>query len=87
MFSGAYDNFLTNGKEYPPFELGNREHKVFDFDKDESLVRYISKLPQQERENLQITDDGRVQIIKPLENQQPSSNTQKFLNLTTREAA
>ncbi len=86
-FSVVYDNFLANGKEYPPFAIGNREHKQFDFDKDETLVRYISKMPKEERENLQITDDRRVQIIKPLENQQSSSNTQKFLDLTLPKAS
>ncbi len=86
-FSVACDDFLANGREYPPFAIGDRKREQFDFDKDETLIRYISKMPQQERENLQITDDKRVQILRSSDTPQPNNSTQKFLDLTLPEAS
>lgn len=39
-----------------------KESQNFDFDKDKALIDYIKKLPN--KDELRITDDGRVQIVQ-----------------------
>ena len=84
MFNVAYDNFMAESGEYPPLLIGNKEHKYYDFDKDKTLIDYIKKMPESLRENLEIHNDGRFEIVKGTTVQQPSNNMQNFLGLTSR---
>lgn len=61
-YSACYDDFVAKeqGGEYPllapKFAVEN-----FDFDKDETLARHLSKLTN--KDNLVVTDDKRIEIV------------------------
>ena len=84
IFSVAYDNYTAEAGEYPPLLIGNKEHKYYDYDKDKTLIEYVKKMPQELRENLEVHNDGRLEIVKTSQTQQPSSNMQSFLGLISR---
>ena len=79
-YTAAYDDFVAREDgEYPLMAPRfNVEH--FDFDKDDTAIKYISKL--QNKDNLELIDDKRLEILKTSQQKQPSNNNQKFLNLT-----
>ncbi len=59
----AYDSFLADGREYPVFDTTGKEVQKFDLLKDQVTASYISKMPEQQKQALEIKDDGRIQIV------------------------
>lgn len=86
-FSIILDDFCINGKEYPQLKLTNREMTNYDFDKDKTAVDYIKKITQGGKVPLSIKDDHRLRIAQTSIPQQPSNNTQNFLELTSPKSA
>lgn len=62
-YSVTYDSFMADGREYPPFDISNRQAEQIDITKDVLVEKYISKMPAEKKEALEIKDDGRVQIV------------------------
>lgn len=85
-YSAAYDDFFAKkeGGETPEF-APQFEKEDFDFDKDVVTSEYISKLPN--KDNLEITDDKRLEIVKTGKTIQKDNNSRKFLSLTSQAAA
>lgn len=82
VYTVAYDSFMADGREYPEFVLNGKPSTQLNYDKDKTLIDYINKMSQQERDNLKIIDDGRIEIVQTSAPQPPSNNTQNFLGLT-----
>ena len=57
----------------------------FQFDKDKTMMDYISKLP--DKDNLKVVSDNRIEIQKTSQPKQQGNNTRKFLDLTTPKAS
>lgn len=85
-YSAAYDDFFSKkeGGETPEF-APIFEVETFDFDKDTATSEYISKLPN--KDNLEITDDKRLEIINTGKQIQKDNNSRKFLSLTSKASA
>ena len=68
VYTVAHDSFVAEPRENPeypgmiPSARKFKESQNFDFDKDKALIDYIKKLPN--KDELRITDDGRVQIVQ-----------------------
>ena len=79
-YDAIYDEFvmMENG-EYPAL-APKFAVQHFEYDKDVTAINYISKM--QNKNDLIITDDKRIEIIKTLQPIQLSNSNQKFLNLT-----
>jgi len=66
-YTVAHDSFVCEERENPEYPgmfisaHKNKEVQRFDFDKDKTLIDYINKLPN--KDDLKITDDGRLKII------------------------
>lgn len=86
-YTVAMDDFVIDGREYPPLKLQNREIKKHGFDKDKTAANYITKMTNGGKTPLSVKDDGRVRIVQTSTPQQPSNNTQNFLTLTLPKSA
>lgn len=63
-YSAAYDTFMAQkGGETPELEV-RFEQEMMGYDKDQAMINYLSKLPDEEKDNLKIINDGRIQIQK-----------------------
>ncbi|MBE7706951.1 MAG: bifunctional metallophosphatase/5'-nucleotidase [Cyanobacteria bacterium SIG30] len=63
-YTVAYDSFMADGREYPIFSTQNKQVQKFENTfKDALTVNYISKMPDNVKNALEIKDDGRVQIV------------------------
>ena len=83
-YSACYDDFVAKvGGEYP--QLATENFESFNFDKDETLARHIAS--SENKENLVVTDDKRIEIIQAKPKMQAGSNNQKFLNLSSLRAS
>ncbi len=82
-FTVCYDNFVAESGEYPPFLTKNKAVTKFDFDKDQCVFEYIRKMPEEQKQNLVIKDDGRLQIVQTSAPQLSNSSMQSFLSLTS----
>ncbi len=84
-YTAAYDDFVAREDGEYPLMKPRFEVQHFDFDKDDTAIRYISKL--QNKDNLELIDDKRLEILKTSQPQLLSSSNQKFLNLTVPKAS
>lgn len=62
-YSASYDNFVASENGETPLLAPSKNTKVenFDFDKDETLLRFIAK--KEDKDSLIITDDKRIEIV------------------------
>lgn len=74
-YTVALDSFLANGKEYPEM-VPKSPIEVFDFDKDTTMINYLNKMPN--KEDLKITDDGRLKIVQTSQPQRQYSSTRNI---------
>lgn len=69
VYSVCYDSFVEKGTEYPVFMPETMTYKEvdqrFEYDKDKLTISYIKKFKN--NEDLKVTDDGRIKIIKTKE--------------------
>ena len=79
-YSAAYDDFVARDDGEYPLMAPKFDVEHFDFDKDDTTIKYISKL--ENKDNLELIDDKRLEILKTSQPQQLSNSNQKFLNLT-----
>ena len=84
-YTAAYDDFVAREDGEYPLMKPRFEVQHFDFDKDDTAIRYISKL--QNKDDLELIDDKRLEILKTSQPQLLSSSNQKFLNLTVPKAS
>ena len=84
-YTAAYDDFVARKDGEYPLMAPRFEVEHFDFDKDDTAIKYISKLSN--KDNLELIDDKRLEILKTSQGQLLSSNNQKFLNLTVPKAS
>ena len=84
-YTAVLDSFtIKDDGEYPHLapKLGYEE---FDYDKDKTAIDYIKKM--QNTDNLEFTNDNRLEIVQTSQLQQSNNNIQKFLNLTAPKAS
>lgn len=79
-YTAIYDSFIAQKDgEYPELFPKFKVQK-FDFDKDKTMIDYLSK--SKNKNNIEITDDKRIEIVPTSKVQQQDSNSQSFLDLT-----
>ena len=61
-YSIILDIFLYENKEYEDLNL-NREHILYNFDKDKTAIDYIKRITNNGEKPLEIIDDQRVKIV------------------------
>ena len=79
-YSAIYDTFTCKADGETPELAPKFEVQEFNFDKDKTMMDYLSK--RNDKENLVIKYDDRIQIRKTSQQKQPSNRSQMFLNLT-----
>ncbi len=85
LYDAIYDEFvMMDDGEYPKM-APKKEVEHFTFDKDETAIKYISNLP--DKDNLDITDDKRIEIVQTSKPTQTNNSIQKFLSLTSPKAS
>lgn len=75
IYTVALDSFLANGKEYPEM-IPNQPVEKFEYDKDTTMINYLKKRP--DKDNLEITDDGRLKIVQTSQAPRQSSSTRNI---------
>ena len=84
-YTAVYDIFVAQKDgEYPEL-FPQFEKQEFNFDKDKTMIDYLSKLKN--KDSLEITDDKRIEIVKTSQPKQDNSNSQSFLKLTSSRAS
>lgn len=84
-YTAAYDDFVARKDGEYPLMAPKFDTEHFDFDKDTTAINYISKL--ENKENLELIDDKRIEILKTSQPQLSNNNNQKFLDLTVPKAS
>ena len=84
-YTAAYDDFVARKDGEYPLMAPKFDTEHFDFDKDTTAINYISKLKN--KENLELIDDKRIEILKTSQPQLSNNNNQKFLDLTVPKAS
>jgi len=84
-YTAVYDSFVAQKDgEYPEL-FPKYEVQHFNFDKDKTMIDYLSKMKNKER--LDIIDDKRIEIQKTSQPKQKDNNSQNFLSLTSSRAS
>lgn len=84
-YSAIYDTFTCKADGETPELAPKFEVEEFNFDKDKTMIDYLSK--REDKEKLVIKYDDRIQILKTSQPQQPSNRNRMFLNLTAPKAS
>ncbi len=84
-YNAIYDTFTAQADGETPELAPKFGFEEFQFDKDKTMMDYISKLP--DKDNLKVVSDNRIEIQKTSQPKQQGNNTRKFLDLTTPKAS
>lgn len=84
-YTAIYDDFTMRADGEYPNLAPKGEVQYFDYDKDVTAISYIKKM--QNKDDLKLSDDKRLEILKTSQEPQLSNNSQKFLNLTAPKAS
>lgn len=84
-YTAIYDSFIAQKDgEYPEL-FPQFSVQKYDFDKDKTMIDYLSKLKN--KDNIEITDDKRIEIVPTSTDPQQDNNNQRFLSLTSPKAS
>ena len=85
IYTAAYDDFVAQKEgEYPEL-FPQFETEKFEYDKDATMMNYLSKLSK--KDGLEFTDDRRIEIQKTSQPTLKDNNIQRFLSLTCPKAS
>lgn len=84
-YDAIYDDFTMQANGEYPALAPSGEVQYFDFDKDKTAIDYISKM--QNKDDLKLSDDKRLEIVQTSTQTQQDNNSQKFLSLTLPKAS
>lgn len=79
-YDAIYDDFTMRADGEYPALAPKGEVQYFEYDKDKTAINYISKL--ENKDNLELSDDNRLEIVQTSQPQQQNSSKKKFLSLT-----
>ncbi len=85
IYSAAYDSFVAQKDGETPELAPKFEVEHFDYDKDKTMIDYLSK--REDKDNLEFNYDNRIEIQKTSQPISQSNNNQKFLSLTSLKAS
>ena len=85
MYDAIYDDFTMQANGEYPALAPSGEVQYFEYDKDKTAINYISKM--QNKDDLKLNDDKRLEIVQTSLLQQQDNNSQKFLNLSSLKAS
>lgn len=84
-YSAIYDDFTMRADGEYPALAPKFAVQYFDYDKDKTTIDYISKMAN--KDNLNLSDDKRLEIVQTSQPQPLNSNNRKFLDLTLPKAS
>ncbi len=84
-YTAIYDDFTMRADGEYPHLAPKFGHETFNYDKDETAMKYIAKM--ENKENLEIIDDNRLEIVQTSILPQQGNNNQKFLSLSVPKAS
>jgi len=84
-YDAIYDDFTMQADGEYPHLAPKGEVQYFEYDKDKTAIDYISKM--QNKDDLKLSDDKRIEIVQTTVQLQQDNNSQKFLSLTSPKAS
>lgn len=84
-YSAAYDNFVAQKDGETPELIPQFEVEHYDFDKDVTMKNYLLK--REDKDEMKILSDNRIQLARKATEKPQDNNNQKFLSLTSRAAS